>query len=135
MNMYYLLLVSYHSINYRMSQPGVTGVLCTDKQGLSLSGAYICASVHGICMYNHTHAHTHTHTHTHLSQHMHPCTTHITHTHTHPNTTHNFSLSAQGTLKPELSGLVAGLASKANKLKHGTGADDVPVISVELDTG
>lgn len=44
-------------------------------------------------------------------------------------------LSAQGNLKPEVAGLVAGLASKASKLKHGTGADDIPVVSVESDAG
>ncbi len=43
--------------------------------------------------------------------------------------------TAQGNLKPEVAGLVAGLASKATKLRHGTGADDIPVVSVESDAG
>lgn len=46
-----------------------------------------------------------------------------------------YFLSAQGTLKSDSSGLVAGLASKAAQLKHGTGADDNPVVVVEFDTG
>jgi len=62
-----------------MSQPGVTGVLCTDAQGLALA--------------------------------------------------------AQGTMKPDSAGLVAGIASKAVQLKHGTGADDHPVVVIEFDTG
>ncbi len=45
------------------------------------------------------------------------------------------SHTAQGNLKPEVAGLVAGLASKATKLRHGTGADDIPVVSVESDAG
>ena len=44
-------------------------------------------------------------------------------------------LSAQGTLKAESAGVVAGLASKASQLKQGTGADDQPVVVVEFDTG
>lgn len=50
----------------------------------------------------------------------------------------NFSLtylSAQGTLKAESAGVVAGLANKASQLKQGTGADDQPVVVVEFDTG
>ena len=43
--------------------------------------------------------------------------------------------TAQGNLKPKVAGLVAGLASKATKLRHGTGADDIPVVSVESDAG
>ncbi len=53
----------------------------------------------------------------------------VTYKHTH---THN---SAQGTLKPETAGLISGLAEKAAELKHGTGADDKPVVVVEFDTG
>ena len=45
------------------------------------------------------------------------------------------SVSAQGSLKPESAGLVAGMAGKAAQLKHGTGSDDHPVIVVEFDTG
>lgn len=42
---------------------------------------------------------------------------------------------AQGTLKPDAAGLISGLAEKASQLKHGTGADDHPVVVVEFDTG
>lgn len=42
---------------------------------------------------------------------------------------------AQGTLKPEAAGLVSGLVDKAAQLKHGTGADDHPVVVVEFDSG
>ena len=42
---------------------------------------------------------------------------------------------AQGTLKAESAGVVAGLANKATQLKLGTGADDQPVVVVEFDTG
>eukprot|EP00731_Ephydatia_muelleri_P000542 Em0001g542a len=66
-------------INDIMSQPGITGAVCTDKQGLALA--------------------------------------------------------AQGTLKPEAAGLIAGLASQAGQLKHGTGRDDIPTVVVEFDTG
>ena len=45
------------------------------------------------------------------------------------------SCKAQGTLKAESAGVVAGLASKAARLKQGTGADDQPVVVVEFDTG
>ncbi len=44
-------------------------------------------------------------------------------------------LPAQGTLKPDCSGLVSGLANKAAQLKHGTGADDHPVVVLDFDTG
>ena len=42
---------------------------------------------------------------------------------------------AKGTMKPDSAGLVAGMASKASKLKHGMGADDQPVVVIEFDTG
>jgi len=42
---------------------------------------------------------------------------------------------AQGNLKPEMSGIVAGIAGTAAKLKHGTGPGDLPVVSIESDTG
>lgn len=38
-------------------------------------------------------------------------------------------------MKPDSAGLVAGMASKAAKLKHGMGADDHPVVVIEFDTG
>jgi len=38
-------------------------------------------------------------------------------------------------MKPDSAGLVAGIASKAVQLKHGTGADDHPVVVIEFDTG
>ena len=47
---------------------------------------------------------------------------------------HTYHL-AQGTLKAESAGVVAGLANKASQLKQGTGADDQPVVVVEFDTG
>ena len=46
-----------------------------------------------------------------------------------------FSPPAKGTMKPDSAGLVAGMASKAAKLKHGMGADDHPVVVIEFDTG
>ena len=48
---------------------------------------------------------------------------------------HIFLSIAQGTLKPDSAGLISGLAEKASQLKHGTGADDHPVVVVEFDTG
>ena len=47
----------------------------------------------------------------------------------------SFLPPAQGTLKPDSAGLISGLAEKAGQLKHGTGADDLPVVVVEFDTG
>ncbi len=44
-------------------------------------------------------------------------------------------LLAQGTLKSDSAGLVAGLAEKASELKLGMGADDLPVVVLEFDTG
>lgn len=45
------------------------------------------------------------------------------------------SLAARGTLKPESSGLVSGLATQAASLNLGNGEDDKPTIVVEFDTG
>ncbi len=39
------------------------------------------------------------------------------------------------TLKSDSAGLVAGLAEKASELKLGMGADDLPVVVLEFDTG
>lgn len=49
--------------------------------------------------------------------------------------TWHFPYTAQGTLKSDSAGLISGLADKARQLKHGTGADDHPVVVVEFDTG
>ena len=46
-----------------------------------------------------------------------------------------FSTPARGTMKPENAGLVAAIASQANQLKLGTGADDSPTVVVEFDNG
>ena len=45
------------------------------------------------------------------------------------------SIVARGTLKADAAGLVAGIASQANSLKVGAGADDIPTVVVEFDTG
>ena len=46
-----------------------------------------------------------------------------------------YSTVAKGTLKPESSGLVSGLAAQAGSLNLGNGEDDKPTIIVEFDTG
>ena len=46
-----------------------------------------------------------------------------------------FARTVWVTLKADSAGLISGLADKASQLKHGTGADDHPVVVVEFDTG
>ena len=85
-----------------MSQPGITGAVCTDKQGLALAGMGGGGGGGGSSLAR--------------------------------DVTSAFD-AAQGTLKPEAAGLIAGLASQAGQLKHGAGRDDVPTVVVEFDTG
>ena len=92
--------------SYSMSQPGVTGVVCSDHQGLALSGEYCYCSFtppsHNL-----------------LSPCLPPCS----------------PSSAQGTLKAHSAGLVSAVADKAYQLKHGTDPDEKPVVVIEFDTG
>ena len=121
--------VCHHFIPYishtlpRMSQPGVTGVLCADEQGLALSGTTPSHST----PLSHPHSfHNHTPSHPHCSQTF-PLTP--SHPHTLPPS------PAQGTLKSHAAGLVSAVAEKACQLRHGTEPDEKPVVVMEFDTG
>ena len=121
-----------------MAQPGVTGVLCADKQGLALAGKFVCvcACLIGVvcvhvcstcCVVCSCPANVRFHA-------SHDELFHMIYSH-YQSSFKELSVVAQGTLKPEAAGLISGLAEKAMELKHGTGADDQPVVVVEFDTG